>query len=171
MNKIIKIENKFVNLSHVSHITLEYGRDRAILKMDFSISPIIKKKKRTDFNSIDEPQVENKGILTACYMYVYGIQDLINALKKSDYFNSHFIQKQLSTDDHDDIGWFNVDLITSIKIENERNRVVLNFDNSVSFYDLAVGNRLISEFKFLDFINDKRFNLYVDYLNKALENH
>jgi len=176
VNKIIKIDdNKFVNLSHISHITLEYGKDRAILKMDFSISPIIKKKRKIDKNDFnvedleDSTTNERKGTITACYMYVYGIQDLINKLHQSEYFNENFIRKQIDVDDHDDIGWFNINSISSIKIDDKQNRVILNFDNSVSFYDLKAGNRLISEFKFLDFINDKRFNNYVNYLNKNLE--
>jgi len=153
------IDEKFINLEHVSCISLDYSRDKIIFQMDYAIQ--INEKNRKD-NSNRSKITERR--ITTGYIVVYGIQDGLNLLKTKKYFNQFFIQKGLKND-VENVGYINLEKITSIKYEPDKNRVIINFSNTVSYYDFEKGEVLTSEFLYLNFLSDTQYENYVEYLN------
>lgn len=161
-----------LNLKHVSSISLDYSRDKIIFKLDYAINPIIKKGNDLNYDNSDvvnSTKSHDMRKISTGYIYTYGIQDVLNRLYLVPYFDDNFIKKNLKPDDHDDLGYINLENVTSIKFESNKNRVVINFSNSVTFYDYNTkDNILTSEFLYLDFLSDERFKNYVDYINKFI---
>ena len=177
-DKFLRLDDdKYINLEHVSHISLDYSRDKIIFKMDYAINVMQKKrgedKNSQEYNLYDEnfnkEMINTKKIVTG-YIYSFGVSDCLKKLQNIPFFKDNFVQKTLNVDDANDIGWMNLDKVTSLKFDHDRNRVVINFANSVTYYDFSRKEEILtSEFLYLDFINDEKFNAYVDYLRKEVE--
>lgn len=176
-DKFLKLDTeKYINLEHVSHISLDYSKDKVIFKMDYAMN-VLPKKRGEDrdsqeynlFNENNKETFNSKKIITG-YIYGYGITACLKSLKASKFFEENFIQKTLNVDDANDVGWINLGKVTSFKFDDSRNRVVINFANSVTYYDFTKKEELLtSEFLYLDFISDDRFNKYTSYFKKFVE--
>jgi hypothetical protein len=122
-----------------------------------------------DSDAVDPTKSHNMRMISTGYVYTYGIQSVLNNIVKVPYFNDNFINKQLDRDDHDDLGFINLENVTSVKFEYDKNKVIFNFSNSVTFYDkFEKTNNLVSEFLYLNFISDTRFKKYIDYVNQYI---
>ena len=140
----VTVSDKVVNLKNVSNINIVGSR--IIFNMNYNINI-----------------GHNKFI--SDYVYWEGTQDDLNARLKilncNDYFVSNFIEKVNN-------GYVNINEISSMKLLENKYRVIFNLSHPVSFKDHNGVQRLTSEFVYVDCGHEKEFKEYVKYVKVKL---
>jgi len=125
----IQANDKFVNLTHVSSITLLHNR----LALDMNC-PV---------------EVDNKIISYYAYM------DWTDKQDETDILNNSYVQAMFIK--HEKV-LININHITSIKFVSEKMRIIFNLSHSTTSTNYSGKKRLTSKFIYFDCNNTKEYN-------------
>lgn len=140
-----------VNLDHVSSISFDEKNSRIIFNLDYSV--------QLDIN--EEGSRYKKTI--SDYIYFNSDNFEKDASKLTEFLgDSSFIRKP-SDLNKKFASLINLDKVSSIKLDDERLRIILNMTNSVSFKGNN-GYKLTGEFIYCDFNNPDDYNSAVNSL-------
>jgi hypothetical protein len=150
----INANNSLVNLEKVSNVNIIEGKNRIVFNMNYSIEM-----KRGFGTKMISDYVYWDASSTAEF------QEIKKELYKNSYFSMNFLQ---GSEYNGSISYINLNEISSVKVNDDRKRIIFNLSHSVTFKDTNKDERLTSAFVFVDFRNADQFKQYVDGLNNLL---
>jgi hypothetical protein len=139
----LQTNERITNLKNVSDINILTKSNRIVFNLNYNIK--LHGKMISDYiywDSDDAKDMSNK----------------LDYLKNDTYFKKNFIDKK------DGYGYININCISSIKFNENKNRVIVNLSHTGAYIDNYGNKKITSQFIFVDLKNYDEYVKYVQYI-------